>query len=929
MFDNGDIKLNKLTNFFSAAATKRPAITILVVLLLSGFFGYMASQQEELNTSFGGELDTPEIKAQTKLGEYFQTSGSQSVFQIILSGDDVLTVDGYLAWQELKQTVAQSEIAPYLVSQPGQPLIAGFFAPIDFARTYDYSIDINSMNDEQFKALYVKANSQMPPEFKAFASALLSESYDEDAVTASAGLAIITVDSAKFVEEYGLEAGAFIEQPRMEVALNNSLSEIQVGNVKVSGFSFGLLFGDEGEDFQQEIGGLFAQAFVIILVVLSYIFFMKSKLFSRKPLNILRRLIAISFMAFGIAGVISPLVSDLETPLLSWMMLDDPLLGRMIPLSVFTFGFLLNSRRRSSSDLFLSLGAILLSIGWMTGAGTILGPGYLDIIGAPNQVSQIAPIILIGLGVDYAIHFNSRYREEIGSGNSIDGATSSTLKSVGIALTLATLATMVGFLTNIVSPLPELKDFGILVSVGIFFAFFLVMTFVPAIRTLLDKRAEKKEKIDSEAFTSSGDSVLNKISEASGIIPRKLKIVAIGLLVTVSTYGYISFTNLETIFEFTDFLPEDNPVVKTLDLLSEEFGGGFGETTSVLIEGDDLATPEIHNALIASINNLSEKENIVVYAGNVAAESVLSSMGELLTPAAGPPGAPAGPPDVELISSLVGYGVDLMSGAEGLEGLKVKNTSDVKGLYEFLAAKDPEAFLAYIYFDENNNVTAQQVRITTSAGSLGAAQLRDDIYVAFAPMINLGIDVAATNDAIVTQSVSDLISKSQFQSLIFAILASMTFLIIYYFLDMRRPFLGVITIMPVIAIVMGTYLGMYYLDIPLNPVTSTLSGLAIGIGVPFVIHVTNRFRESLSQGNNPIEAATKTLKTTGGSLFGSAFTTMAGFGILMTSTLKPFQQMGQVVVVALGFALVASILILPTMLVFWANYHNKKTAKSL
>jgi len=260
-----------------------------------------------------------------------------------------------LAWQELKQTVAQSEIAPYLVSQPGQPLIAGFFAPIDFARTYDYSIDINSMNDEQFKALYVKANSQMPPEFKAFASALLSESYDEDAVTASAGLAIVTVDSAKFVEEYGLEAGAFIEQPRMEVALNKSLSEIQVGNVKVSGFSFGLLFGDEGEDFQQEIGGLFAQAFVIILVVLSYIFFMKSKLFSRKPLNILRRLIAISFMAFGIAGVISPLVSDLETPLLSWMMLDDPLLGRMIPLSVFTFGFLLNSRRTSSSDLFLSL----------------------------------------------------------------------------------------------------------------------------------------------------------------------------------------------------------------------------------------------------------------------------------------------------------------------------------------------------------------------------------------------------------------------------------------------------------------------------------------------------------------------------------------------------------------------------------------------
>lgn len=920
-----------LTNFFSSAATKRPLVTILIVLLLTGFFGYMAGQSEELNTSFGGELDTPEIKAQGKLGEYFQTSGSQSVFQIIISGEDVLTVDGYSAWVEVQKTISESDLQPYLVSQPGQSSVQGFFAPVDIALSFNPMLNMNAikaMDDVQFKNLYNQANSQMPPEFKAFASALLSESYDEDKTSASAGLAIVTVDTAKFVEEYGFD-GAFIEQPKMEVALNKSLSQIAVGNVKVSGFSFGLLFGDEGEDFQQEIGGLFAQAFAIILVVLSYIFFMKSSSFSRRPVNLLRRLLALVLMIVGITGVVLPLLSDIELAFLSWMQLDDPLLGRIIPLSTFTFGFLLNSRRRTSSDLFLSLGAILLSIGWMQGAGTILGPGYLDIIGAPNQVSQIAPIILIGLGVDYAIHFNSRYREEIGSGNTINGSTSSTLKSVGIALTLATLATIVGFLTNIVSPLPELKDFGILVSVGIFFAFFLVMTFVPAIRTLLDRRAEKKEKIDSEAFTSSGDSVLNKISEASGIIPKKLKLIALALLVSVSSYGYISFTNLETIFEFTDFLPEDNPVVKTLDLLSEEFGGGFGETTSVLIEGDDLATVEVHNALIQSINNLSDKENIIVYAGNVAQESVVGSLGQLLVPQSGPPGAPAGPPDMELIGTLSSYGVDIMSGGQGLDALIVKTGGDVQGLYEYLVGKDTETFLASIYFDENSKVTAAQVRISTSAGSLAAAQLRDDIYDAFKPMTDLGIDVAATNDAIVTQSVSDLISQSQFQSLIFAILASMSFLIIYYFLDMRRPFLGVITILPVVAIVMGTYLGMYYLDIPLNPVTSTLSGLAIGIGVPFVIHVTNRFREALLENNNPVEAATITLKTTGGSLFGSAFTTMAGFGILMTSTLKPFQQMGQVVVVALGFALVASILILPTLLVFWANYHNRKTAKSL
>ena len=859
-----------LTNFFSSAATKRPVITILVVLLLTGFFGYMAGQAEELSTSFGGELDTPEIQAQSKLGDYFQTSGSQSVFQIIMSGEDVLTVDGYLAWQEIQKAVSESEIYPYLVSDQGGA-VQGFFAPVDFAKAFNPSLNVSAMTDDQFKQLYNQANSQMPAEFKAFASALLSSTYDEELTTATAGLAIVTIDSSMIVQDFGGSDGAFIEQPRMEVALADALNQISVGNIKVSGFSFGLLLGNEGDDFLEEIGILFGQAFLIILVVLAYIFFIRP----RKGFNILK------------------------------------------------------SGRRTFSDLLLSLGAILLSIGWMQGAGTILGPGYLDIIGAPNQVSQIAPIILIGLGVDYAIHFTSRYREEIGSGNTVSGSATSTLKSVGIALTLATLATIVGFLTNIVSPLPELKDFGILVSAGIFFAFFLVMTFVPAIRTLLDRRAEKKENINVDAFSSSGDSVLNKIAASSGIIPKKLKIFALILLFAISGYGYFSFTNLETIFEFTDFLPEDDPVVQTLGLLTDEFGGGFGETTSVLIEGDDLATPEAHNALIASINNLSEKENIVVYAGNVAAESVVATLGQLLAPQGAAPGAPPAMPDMALLGSLGSFGVDLMSGAQGIDALKVKETGDVQGLYEYLVDLDSEAFLATLYFNEDNVVTAQQVRITTSAGSLGAAQLRDDIYDAFQPMSSLGISIAATNDAIVTQSVSDLISESQFQSLIFAILASMIFLILYYLIDIRKPFLGVITILPVVAIVMGTYLGMYFLDIPLNPVTSTLSGLAIGIGVPFVIHVTNRFRETLLITDSPVDAVRTTLKTTGGSLFGSAFTTMAGFGILMTSSLKPFQQMGQVVVVALGFALVASILILPTLLVFWANYHNKKTAKSL
>ena len=864
--------MKALTNFFSSAATKRPVITILVVLLLTGFFGYMATQAEELSSSFGGELDTPEIQAQSKLGDYFASSGGQSVFQVILSGKDVLTVDGYKAWLEVQQVVADSEISKYLISQPGQGPLQGFFGPIDFARAFNPMFNIDQMNDEQFKQAYKAASAQMPPEFQAFASALLSENYDSEATTSTAGLAIITIDSAKIAEEFGGSDAAFIEQPRMEVALSDELTSVssKFETINVSGFSFGLLLGGDQDDFISEIGVLFGKAFLIILGVLAYIFFIR------------------------------------------------PRKG---------YGFF-KSSRRTLSDLLLSLGTILLSIGWMQGVGALLGPGFLDIIGPPNQISQIGPILLIGLGVDYAIHFTGRYREELGNGQSINDSTKNTLSSVGIALSLATLATIVGFLSNVVSPLPEFKDFGITVSFGILFALLLVMTFVPAIRSLLDKRAETKNSISRDAFSSSGESVLNKIAGASSIIPRKLKLISIALLIGVSSYGYVSFTNLDTVFNFTDFLPEDDPVVATLAVLTDEFGGGFGETTSVLLEGDNLATPEIHNAIIDAIGDLAGADNIVTFGENVANESVVASLGAMLAPQDAIPGAPPQAPDMELVSGLMSYGVEIMSG-EGLDALKVSSSGDVDGLYKFLLAKDPITFFGSLYLDDQEVFTAQQIKITTSAGSEGSRQLTDDIYAAFQPVIELGVNVAATNDSIVTNSVSDLISASQFQSLVFAIFSSMLFLIIYYWIDLRRPFLGVVTIFPVIAIVMGTYLGMNLLEIPLNPVTATLTGIAIGIGVPFVIHVTNRFREALNKDSNPVSAITTTLKTTGGSLFGSAFTTMAGFGILTTSTLKPFQQMGQVVLVSIGFALVASILILPTLLVLWANYHNKKTAKSL
>ena len=321
-----------LTNFFSSAATRFPVITIIVILGITGFFGYMTTQAEELDTGFGGEIDTPEIEAQGKLSDYFGGSGTQSVLQLVFEGEDVLTVEGYETYTAAIKVIESSELYNYLVNDPNQGLVQGFFAPIDVAKAFNPMLDISSLTDEQFKQLYKATSAQMPPEFQQFASALLSSSYDEEAVTATAGLGIITINSAIIQGEYGFE-GAFEVQPRLENELNKELLELSddFENIDIAGFSLALLFGDEQDDFLEEVAQLFGAAFGIIFLVLAFIFFIK-------PTK--------------------------------------------------TFGFF-KSSRRTFADIFNSLAAIMLAILWMQGIGVVLGPGYLDIIGAPNQLSQI------------------------------------------------------------------------------------------------------------------------------------------------------------------------------------------------------------------------------------------------------------------------------------------------------------------------------------------------------------------------------------------------------------------------------------------------------------------------------------------------------------------------------------------------------------
>lgn len=656
-----------------------------------------------------------------------------------------------------------------------------------------------------------------------------------------------------FFKTDGADAEAAMNaQIELEQAIDQRLSAIDT-ELEIRPFSFNLLFG-EVDSFTSEVGRLFAFAGIIIVVILLFVYWVR-------------------------------------------------------PQGAATF---VQTGRRTLADTLLTMVTIFMAIGMMQGGGVLLEK--LGVINAFSAPTQIVPILMIGLGVDYGIHLISRYREEVGGGETVDEAMSQSIGTSGVALVLATLTTAIGFLTNVANPVPALADFGILAAFGIVLSFLLMMTFVPAVRILADRRALASGRLPVEALGRQEDRILPQIMGRTAVIAERLPYAAIGVALVLGVLGFYGFTQLETRFSFTDFLPEDAPAVETLDLIEEEFGGGFGEQTQVLIDtnGVDVSSGAFWNAMASASQSLGSIESVSTFdtpSGPIAnANSPVSVLQQAF--AGGPMSAP---PEVLTAAQQVGLGQDLSVPAD----------TDMTPLYVALAGMAPDQWGQVVHADEDGSIDAVLFDIRTTANESEVAALRTDLDAAFVPVEDTGADAVATSQGIIGDVVVNELTANQSSSLLLTIVAAGLVLVLYFWVQNRRPFLGIITILPVALVVMWTYGLMYAAGIPFGPVTATLAALAIGIGVPFTIHIARRFEEDRVVMDDVEMAIRSTTTHTGGALAGSAFTTMAGFGILITSSLIPFKQMGQVTVFAIGLALIASILVLPSMLVLWERWHRR------
>ena len=182
--------------------------------------------------------------------------------------------------------------------------------------------------------------------------------------------------------------------------------------------------------------------------------------------------------------------------------------------------------------------------------------------------------------------------------------------------------------------------------------------------------------------------------------------------------------------------------------------------------------------------------------------------------------------------------------------------------------------------------------------------------------------ITATSGDVISLEVTDAMAETQNAAIALTVIAALIVLMIFFGATEFRPFLAIIAVCPVVLVLVWVLGTMRLLGIPYNVVTSLITALSIGIGVDYTLHVIHRFTEELDDGATVVSATTTTLTTTGAALMGSALTTALGFGVLLFSPLIPFQQFGLVTGITILYSLLASLVVVPPLMVTWAAYHQ-------
>ncbi|MCL5778335.1 MMPL family transporter [Limibaculum sp. FT325] len=148
-------------------------------------------------------------------------------------------------------------------------------------------------------------------------------------------------------------------------------------------------------------------------------------------------------------------------------------LGLSMALSVLLVGLLLRIALGSMARALLALAAL--------GVTVLLTAGFAGIaIGELNLISIAFVVLMVGLGIDYSIHFLSYFDEHSAESHDTRTALGAAGRAIGDALVLSALTTAIAFFAFATTDFVGMAQLGLIGGTGVLIALAVALTVLPA-----------------------------------------------------------------------------------------------------------------------------------------------------------------------------------------------------------------------------------------------------------------------------------------------------------------------------------------------------------------------------------------------------------------------------------------------------------------
>jgi uncharacterized protein len=512
--------------------------------------------------------------------------------------------------------------------------------------------------------------------------------------------------------------------------------------------------------------------------------------------------------------------------------------------------------------------------------------GAMSLLGASLTMASIAVLpVLLGLGVDYAIQYQARVEEaERDGGGGTAGAAARTARSAVPTIAIAGLATAVGFLVLLLSPVPMVRGFGVLLVVGIAIAFFLALSAGTAALVAAGRRRGSTGALARsargagelvDAAVARGGRIAAPLRRLGGRVwaavlrgglERPRRVLLIGLVIALAGLAVDSQTKVSS--DLRELVPQDLRGARELDALQR--ATGVAGEIDVVVEGKDLTDPAVVKWMRDYQAGLLKRYGYT--AGNGCGEAKLCpalSLPDLFRSAAATKDRDA---VRALLDSVPAYFSQAVITADRKTatlafGVKLMPLAEQKTVMDRMEARlDPPA-----------GVTARLAGLQVLGAEANAAlssPLRR-LLTLLAGLVAVGLVLLAAY---------------------------------------RKWERAWVPLVPIALATGWSALVLFALRVPLNPMSATLGALVIAISTEFSVLLTARYREERAAGFDPPDALRRTYGSTGAAVVASGITAIAGFAVLALSDIQMLSDFGRVTVVDLSVSLLGVLAVLPAVL---------------